>query len=170
MNGVLTYSSGANLLYGSGKEEDCNYYYYGLDWNTGDLAIRQLLGPEGTFLDDPFYDAGNANIIDEKGNIYFPGGGSLIKVEIVERAISSTNSFREHLTYFTPTPNPAQAYLNLPLENGESYTVQIHNVQGELLYQEAGQQWLNIEWLPAGLYLITLKKPGEQQVGKFVKW
>ncbi len=170
MNGVLTYSSGANLLYGSGKEEDCNYYYYGLNWDTGELELRYQLGPEGTFLDDPFYDGGNANIIDEEGNIYFPGGGSIIKVEIVERAISSTTKPREPITYFSPTPNPAQAYLNLPVEKGEAYTVQIHNVKGELLYQEASQQLLNIEWLPAGLYLITLTKSGEQQIGKFVKW
>lgn len=31
MNGVLSYSAGSNLVYGSGKEIDCNYYYYGLD-------------------------------------------------------------------------------------------------------------------------------------------
>ncbi|MEO1627843.1 MAG: hypothetical protein AAFV25_22030, partial [Bacteroidota bacterium] len=83
MNGVLTYSKGANTVYCSGKEEDCNYYYYGLDWDTGELNFRYLLGPEGTFLNDPFYDAGNNNIIDENGNIYFPGGGSLIKLEIL---------------------------------------------------------------------------------------
>ncbi len=170
MNGVLTYSSGADLLYGSGKEEDCNYYYYGLNWNTGELELRQLLGPEGTFLNDPFYDAGNANIIDEEGNIYFPGGGSLVKVEIVQRAVSSTNNLVQEISYFTPTPNPARSSLLLPIEDGETYTVQIHTINGELRYQATRQPLLNIEWLPAGLYLVTLTKAGEQQIGKFVKW
>lgn len=169
MNGVLTYSSGANLLYGSGKEEDCHYYYYGLNWDTGELELRQLLGPEGTFLNDPFYDAGNANIIDEEGSIYFPGGGSLVKVEIVQRAVSSTNNRGKEISYFTPTPNPARSFLQLPIADPENYSIQIHNVKGELLYQEISQPVLNIEWLPAGLYFITLKKGGEQQIGKFVK-
>ncbi|MEM8907555.1 MAG: hypothetical protein AAGD05_06895, partial [Bacteroidota bacterium] len=56
MNGVLSYSFGSQLVYGTGKEADCNYYYYGLDWNTGVQKLKLPLGSEQDFPDDPFYD------------------------------------------------------------------------------------------------------------------
>ena len=85
MNGVLTYSSGSNLLYGSGKEADCNYYYYGLNWETGEIELKLLLGTERKFPRDPFYDQGVNNIIDEDGNIYFSGLRSLVKLEKIKQ-------------------------------------------------------------------------------------
>ena len=84
MNGVLTYSSGSNLLYGSGKEEDCNYYYYGLNWDTGEVELKLLLGAEQRFPKDPFYDQGVNHIIDENGSIYFSGSRSLVKLEKIK--------------------------------------------------------------------------------------
>lgn len=84
MNGVLSYSAGSNLVYGSGKEGDCKYYYYGLDWNTGKVALQLDLGIAKKFPKDPFYDQGVNNIIDEDGSIYFSGSRSLVKLEKVE--------------------------------------------------------------------------------------
>ncbi|MEM8928201.1 MAG: hypothetical protein AAGC45_08350 [Bacteroidota bacterium] len=81
MNGVLTYSLGSNLVYGSGREDGCNYYYYGLDWNTGELKFRKFLGRSCKKLFNPYDDGGNQHIIDEDGSIYFSGGGSLVKLE-----------------------------------------------------------------------------------------
>ncbi|MEM1260580.1 MAG: hypothetical protein AAGH81_18795, partial [Bacteroidota bacterium] len=81
MNGVLTYSLGSNLVYGSGREDGCNYYYYGLDWNTGKLKFRKFLGRSCKKLFNPYDDGGNQHIIDEDGSIYFSGGGSLVKLE-----------------------------------------------------------------------------------------
>ncbi|MEM9077362.1 MAG: hypothetical protein AAGC43_09990 [Bacteroidota bacterium] len=81
MNGVLTYSKGSNLVYGSGREKGCNYYYYGLDWDTGALIFRKHLGKACKWLKNPWDDGGCQQIIDEKGNIYYAGGASLVKLE-----------------------------------------------------------------------------------------
>ncbi|MCU0451764.1 MAG: hypothetical protein MUC97_18275 [Bernardetiaceae bacterium] len=59
MNNVLVYSIASDFLYGSGRESDCNYYYYTLDWKTGKTIRRDLMGNDVKF-DDP----GNANIIE----------------------------------------------------------------------------------------------------------
>ena len=84
MNGVLTYSKGSNLVYSSGREDGCKYYYYGLDWDTGALKFRKFLGKSCKWLNNPWDDGGGQQIIDEKGNIYFVGGASLIKLENTE--------------------------------------------------------------------------------------
>jgi hypothetical protein len=84
MNGVLTYSKGSNMVYGSGLEDDCQYFYYGLDWATGELKLKVLLGKSCKKLANPFDDGGNANVISENGEIYFAGGASIIKLEKVK--------------------------------------------------------------------------------------
>lgn len=83
INGVLSYSAGSNLVYGSGKESDCTYYYYGLNWDTGKIDLKLPMGKERSFPKDPFYDQGVNNIIDEDGSIYFSGSRSLVKIEKV---------------------------------------------------------------------------------------
>ncbi len=83
MNGVLTYSKGSNMVYGSGREDKCNYYYYGLDWETGELRFRKHLGKYCKWLKNPYDDGGCQQIIDEEGNLYFAGGASLVKLENV---------------------------------------------------------------------------------------
>ena len=81
MNGVLTYSKGSNMVYGSGREAGCNYYYYGLDWDTGELVFRKHLGKACKWLNNPWDDGGCQQIIDEDGNLYYAGGASLVKLE-----------------------------------------------------------------------------------------
>ncbi|MEL6917558.1 MAG: hypothetical protein AAFO99_07485 [Bacteroidota bacterium] len=81
MNGVLTYSKGSNLVYGSGREEKCNYYYYGLDWDSGKLRFRKHLGKVCKWLKNPLDDGGCQQIIAEDGSIYYAGGASLVKLE-----------------------------------------------------------------------------------------
>jgi hypothetical protein len=81
INAVLSYSKGSNLVYGSGKEDDCSFHYYGLDWETGEIKLDYIFGNKCRLLFNEYDDGGNGNTIDEKGNIYFAGGGSLIKIE-----------------------------------------------------------------------------------------
>lgn len=165
MNGVLTYSQGSNMVYGSGKEEDCNYYYYGLDWETGELAFRQLLGPEGTLLNDPFYDGGNNNIIDEEGNIYFAGGASLVKLE-VDRTTTSTSSLMEE--DFSIYPNPVSDLLYLP---DYGFTkVELFDIQGRVYeIHSLGSQNYDVSHLQPGIYLLKVETKSGVYVQKVVK-
>jgi hypothetical protein len=84
LNGVLTYSYGSNMVYGSGKEDNGEYYYYGLDAESGKVVWRYLLGKNKKGMFNPLDDGGNGNIIDKDGNIYFTGSRSLIKLEVVK--------------------------------------------------------------------------------------
>ena len=106
LNGVLTYSHGSGLVYSSGKEADCNYYLYGLDWATGEVRLRQLLGPEGSFTDDPYYDAGNGLVVMEDGTLYYSGGASLVAVD-PQRA-TSVREARPAVAELTVGPNPTR--------------------------------------------------------------
>ena len=169
MNGVLTYSEGSNLVYGSGKELDCNYYYYGLNWETGALEFRQLLGGEGTFLDDPFYDGGNNNIIDENGNIYFPGGASLVKLEIVERA-TSTSKVGSIEKSFQLSPNPTAQTLRIEFPFGSIEQVVIFDLNGKQVKTwRGGQNTLDVSTLTKGMYMIQVWDGAQSWVEKFVK-
>jgi hypothetical protein len=165
MNGVLTYSSGSNLLYGSGKEEDCNYYYYALDWDSGALAMRILMGPEGTFLDDPYYDAGNNSIISEEGHIYFAGGASLVKVEIAKRATSAATGVYTESGQLSVFPNPARHTIRLNRQIAQTTTGFIYDNMGKLVHTfSSTSQELNISHLNAGLYFLR----ADGQVCKFL--
>ncbi|MEO0471842.1 MAG: T9SS type A sorting domain-containing protein, partial [Bacteroidota bacterium] len=155
MNGVLTYSLGSDLVYGSGKEDDCIYYYYGLDWQSGEIALRIPLGPEGTFLDDPFYDGGSNNIIDEDGNIYFPGGNSLVKVEVVQRA---TNLEEDQSAAIRVFPNPASDHIRIEGLRPGRHLFRLYSLSGKLLIeQELIDHRISLQQLPSGIYFLQLE-------------
>jgi hypothetical protein len=65
LNGVMTYSAGSGLLYGSGRgPTGCNYTFYGLDWETGEVRLSVPLGSDGRFLDQ-----GNQNTLSDDRSI-----------------------------------------------------------------------------------------------------
>lgn len=169
MNGVLTYSAGSDMVYGSGKEPDCNYYFYGLDWQTGQLTLRHRLGPEGTFTNDPYYDGGNNNILDEDGNVYFPGGKSLVKVEIVQ-PLASVDPPAVAPTAYTAFPQPATSELRLSPAPSDVTRLQIYSVTGQFMETA---DWkgdrLDISALPAGMYWLGIEKNGRREWVKWVK-
>ncbi|MEO1434095.1 MAG: T9SS type A sorting domain-containing protein [Bacteroidota bacterium] len=155
INGVLTYSSGSNLLYGSGKEEDCNYYYYGLDWETGDPLFRQLLGGEGTFVNNSYDDGGNNNIIDENGNIYFSGGSSLLKVETIA-PVSSIQKPLQQQAFISPNPLREWGYLHTQMALPAK--LEIWSIAGKRWVDEtiSGRE-ISIYDLPEGVYLARIQ-------------
>jgi hypothetical protein len=49
-NDVLTYSDGSGLVYGSGRR-NCTYYFWSLDWKTGEVKLEVPMGKDDRFLD-----------------------------------------------------------------------------------------------------------------------
>ena len=166
MNGVLTYSSGSNLLYGTGKEVDCNYYYYGLNWDDGSTDLKLLLGPEQDFPDDPFYDQGVNHIIDEDGSIYFSGSRSLIKLERIVEAgeeespeeIEEENEGVENpdlLLY----PNPTSDILHFHNINLNDFDIEVFSSDGRLLnnWNKIDDKSISMAAFSDGIYYLVLK-------------
>jgi hypothetical protein len=159
INGVLTYAQGSNLVYGSGKEEDCNYYYYGLDWNNGNVVFKKLLGAEsGVNSNDPYYDAGNNNIIDDNRNIYFPGGKSLIKLEYVANTETGVHSPESNIK-IKIFPNPSTGLFNIEKMDSkiEIIGIYITDCLGRMTTYQANTNGIDLSSQPKGVYFISIQ-------------
>ena len=169
MNGVLTYSSGSNLLYGTGKETDCNYYYYGLNWDSGNLEWRSLLGAEESFPDDPLYDQGVNHIIDEDGSIYYSGSRSLVKLERHSNPLAIEHPEildLDIILYPNPTDNSVR--LKSELINGSKYS--IYSKNGRLLKRSiVKNQRLDLSGMPNGLLFVRFRYKDQLITKKIMK-
>lgn len=176
LNNVLQYSVADDLLYGSGREDDCLYYYYGLDWDTGETVARFALGAEG-YYDDP----GNANVILPDSSIVFNSKERLVRVRPAAAArdadTSSTTTAVVPLAPGAAYPNPTSGPLAVDLPTGWSdgaivarvvdatgRTVAAHRLSGG----EATIQF-EVSELARGLYVLSLRRDGEEVVVRFRK-
>jgi hypothetical protein len=73
-NNVLTYSAGSGLVYGSGRR-GCTYYFWGLDWRTGEVRLEIPLGDDARFLDQ-----GNSVTLDDDRSVYFGSARGIVRV------------------------------------------------------------------------------------------
>lgn len=174
MNSVLTVSAGSNIVYGSGMEDDCNYYYYGIDWTTGKTVIRKKLGPVDrlavTLNKDTFFDGGDQNIIDEKGNIFYSGGSSLVKIGVV-RKTQNIADFKLMI------PSPKQVQLKLKGQslyvfglNQPGSVVKIFNSVGKLVLADFNKQnKIDICNLESGMYYVEIEGGNLHFTNSFVK-
>ncbi|WP_340062969.1 T9SS type A sorting domain-containing protein [Ascidiimonas aurantiaca] len=168
MNGVLTYSSGSNLVYGTGKELDCNYYYYGLNWDTGNVQLRYLLGQEENFPDDPFYDQGVNHIIDEDGSIYYSGSRSLVKLQ---RHISPLSVYENEFTEddIKVYPNPTKDIIYINGLESTDWKYSIYDIQGKALMNGINQDnSIAIKNLKAGIYFLKLSKNNKKIIKRVI--
>ncbi len=168
MNGVLTYSEGSNLVYSSGKELDCNYYMYGLNWDTGELDFRFLLGPEGPFLNDTYYDAGNHTIIDDNGHIFFSGGASLVKLEVNNNLSVADNTLNDLINI---SPNPTERFIKVKNESHldiDGYRVL--DTTGRVVVDKKFRfNWISLRKVNPGIYFLELKLGSKRVVKRFIK-
>ena len=168
MNGVLSYSSGSNLLYGSGKESDCNYYYYGLNWDNGNIELSYLLGQEENFPDDPLYDQGVNNIIDEDGSIYYSGSRSLVKLQrhILPLSIDENVFSEDNIKVY---PNPAKEVIYIDGLDSNEWEYSIYNIQGRKLMDGIVQgNSIEIEDLRTGIFFLALSKGNTKVIKKII--
>ena len=77
LNNVLTYSSGSNILYGSGRKE-CSYHFYGLDWDSGEVVINLPMGDDKRFLDQ-----GNQVTLNSDRSVIFGGLEAHVRIPIL---------------------------------------------------------------------------------------
>lgn len=168
-NGVLAYSSGSNLVYGTGKELDCNYYYYGLNWDNGNLELKFLLGQEETFPDDPFYDQGVNHIIDEDGSIYYSGSRSLVKLQRHPSPLSVIE-FEELESGFIFYPNPANSTVRIEGIALDKAAYGVYSIDGQLLKQSVIEnQQIDLAGMPNGILLVKIRSENQLLVKKIFK-
>jgi len=127
------------------------------------------LGPEGTFNNDPYYDAGNQNVIDEFGNIYFAGGASLVKVEVVQRLVSSPERQNEPRLRVYPNPSSEKLYFE-GVDIQKNASIRIMDSQGkEIKEYSYRNQALDISSLSTGMYFVQISQGQQYSVVKFIK-
>ncbi|MEM8888694.1 MAG: T9SS type A sorting domain-containing protein [Bacteroidota bacterium] len=167
LNNVLMYSRPDNLIYGSGRENDCNYYYYGIDWNTGNTVKRFLLGSD-SFYDDP----GDANIILENQSIVFNTRERLIQL-FPQNPVSIDPDLEE--AQFQSYPNPVidQISIKAIMPQLKPMKVSIFTLRGEEIFSQVfdSQQTSNISLsgLTPGFYFLQIEQGQRKEMLKILK-
>ncbi len=168
MNGVLCYSSGSGLVYGTGKEDDCNYYYYGLNWDNGEVELKLAMGVEENFPDDPLYDQGVNHIIDEDGSIYYSGSRSLVKLEKNDIQSSVKNSKKNMPV---ANPNPTTGLIRVHNINLLEFQLSLYTINGQQIgdWELLNSNTIHISSKGVGIYLLRLQNINESMVIKIIK-
>jgi hypothetical protein len=158
-NNALTYSRQSNLVYGNGKEADCNYYFYGLDWNTGAVVLRKKLGTS-----EDYNDQGCNISISDDNSLVEPTSTGFIQVRYDKSAIiTAANPGYADDVDFTVFPNPIlmPGWVNFRLRGEPSalYMLTIYNAQGQLIHRQQlpnGLTRLDCTTYAKGVYFVRL--------------
>jgi hypothetical protein len=156
MNNALTYSSQSNLVYGNGKASDCNYRFYGLDWNTGNVVIDKILGSTPNFNDQ------GCNIsISDDSTLVEPSEKGFFQIKYFKKP--SAISVKEHhltATKFNIFPNPATRILKIVPDDFTTYHIKLISSEGQVVENKLnciGKTELAVNQLPEGLYYIQME-------------
>jgi hypothetical protein len=155
---VLTYSNASNLVYSTGRETDCNYYFYGLDWNTGATVVRKKLGNA-----DLFNDQGCNLSINDDSTLVFGTQGGFASVIFKKAALTATNNTTPNLN-IALFPNPTSHIINVLVTAntlGEKYYVGLYNLKGQKLAYNTAISGDTLRWdighLPKGIYSVRVE-------------
>ena len=108
-------------------------------------------------------------MIDVDGNIIVPGGGSLFKIEIVERAVNDLSELEKSSPWLL-YPNPVDEFLWLSGPTQEIVHWEVCDLQGRsLLRGTQGSDPISVAALPSGLYQVWLQTEQGTWVERFVK-
>jgi hypothetical protein len=157
-NNALTYSSKSNLVYGNGKETDCNYYFYGLNWNTGDLVIRKRLGTS-----EDYNDQGCNISINDDNSLVEPTSTGFIQIKYSNLLTTGINPVMSENPVYKIFPNPinSQRLLNLKMDNLRDLPAifEIYNSLGQIMISERitwTNSQINISQLQNGVHYYRL--------------
>ena len=168
LNNVLMYSRPDNLIYGSGREDDCDFYYYGIDWETGNTSKRFRLGSE-SYFDDP----GDANIILEDGSIVVNTRERLVQIYPGRPLSTSVSSAEDLDDSYLIFPNPFSDELYVSLESGrrEDAVLTILDAKGALIEQRdlREEPRLTLGHLVPGIYFLRIENGKRPAFYKVVK-
>jgi hypothetical protein len=157
LNNALTYSRNSNLVYGNGKETDCNYYFYGLDWLTGNVVIRKKLGAS-----DDYNDQGCNISISDDSTLVEPTATGFFQIKYgknqVPTSIEDVNPLNVNANIF---PNPSSGILNIEIEaEPTTFYLSVYNLKGQkLLFKTIKRnqtQW-DLSELSKGIYYIKIE-------------
>jgi hypothetical protein len=164
-NNALTYSSQSNLVYGNGKETDCNYYFYGLDWNTGNVVIRKKLGTS-----EDYNDQGCNISINDDSSLVEPTSTGFIQIKYSNLLTTGINpvTFENSVYNIFPNPINSQSLLNLKFKNLTDLPAQfeIYNSLGQIVISEIvtlAQSQIKISNLQKGMYFYRLIRKSDRK-------
>ena len=101
--------------------------------------------------------------------IFFQGYSVFFIDNVKAELISSTNDLNPS-TLLSLGPNPVNDYLYLNMENRSvGSRVQIYAMNGQMVYDEALTNEIEVGFLSAGVYTIVLTDGRERAIAKFVK-
>jgi len=122
-----------------------------------DLYANNILKPDGI----------QSTSIDENGNIYFAGGASFVKVEILERLTSTYEpDSKIKIDLF---PNPTNGLPKIDTES-DIYAISVFSINGELLQTVNGNQpVIDISNLETGIYFVKVTSSHGILVQKIIK-
>ena len=95
---------------------------------------------------------------------------SIFLIDNVKAEISSSTNELNSSTLLSIGPNPVNDYLYLNMENRSvGSRVQIYAMNGQVVYDEALTNEIEVGFLSAGVYTIVLTDGRERAIAKFVK-
>ncbi len=151
------------MVYGNGKEIDCNYYFYGLDWNTGNIVIRKLLGNS-----ENYNDPGCNISISDDSTLVEPTATGFIQIKYGQNLATNNYDSNEKTSDINIYPNPSNGVVNFKINSLFSkFKLSIFNLTGQNIIDkiiENKEGKIDLLQLNEGVYYLKLESLEENNV------